>query len=248
MSNDAGFSGPSLTGVPISSAGVTGYIKRDYAGKNYYSIVDGTQQAGSLNEVTNGGWTTVQNTNKVGISANNYFSNPSFNFTYDWFFVSNYVSPEPTIYVGEEQPVQTIAWQPVTLSSGNSAIITFAWNASFFLYGSYTISAYAWPVLGEANTADNNYTGSFVFVAGQGDLTGGTPNAFDFVPDGYVHIDDVSVVAKCFGQKVPPSPANCDVSWSRDLVSIIGLPDGKIDILDVATVARNFGHFYPYPP
>ena len=56
MSNDAGFTGPNLTAVPISSAGVTGYIKRDYAGKNYYSIVDGTQQAGSLNEVANGGW------------------------------------------------------------------------------------------------------------------------------------------------------------------------------------------------
>ena len=185
---------------------------------------------------------TVQNTNKVGISANNYFSNPSFNFTYDWFFVSNYVSPEPTIYVGEEQSVRTIAWQTVTLSSGNSTSITFPWNTTGFLYGNYTIGAYAMPVLGETNTADNNRTGGFVFVAGQGDLTGGTPNPYDFMPDGYDHIEDVSVVAKSFGQKVPPPPANCDVSGTT-----IGVPDGKIDISDVALVAKNYGHFYPYP-
>jgi outer membrane protein assembly factor BamB len=245
MSNDTGFTGAGLTSVPISSAGVTGYIKRDYPEKNYYSVVDGTQQGGSLNEVTDGGWTTVRDTNRVGINANNYYSVPKFDFRYDWFFVANYSLPEPTIYVGEEQPVQTIAWQTITLSSGNSANITFPWNTAGFLYGNYTISAYAWPVPGETNTADNNCTGAFVFVAGQGDLTGHDPqNALDFAPDGRVDITDVAVVAKFFSQKVPPAPANCDVSG----IMGIGLPDGKIDITDVATVAKNYGNFYPYPP
>jgi hypothetical protein len=77
-------------------------------------------------------------------------------------------------------------------------------------------------------------------VAGVGDLTGGTPNALDFVPDGKVQIVDIAVVARYFGQKVPPAPPNCDVSGTT-----IGVPDGKIDITDVATVAKHFGEHYP---
>ena len=73
-----------------------------------------------------------------------------------------------------------------------------------------------------------------------GDLTGGTPNPYDFVPDGKVQIVDVAVVAKFFGQKVPPAPANCDVSGPT-----LGVPDGKILIDDVALVAKHFGQHYP---
>jgi hypothetical protein len=130
----------------------------------------------------------------------------------------------------------------VTLNGGEFATLTTQWNTTGFAYDNYTISAYAEPVSGEINIGDNNCTGGFVFVAGQGDLTGGTPNALDFVPDGQVNIVDVSVVAKFFSQKVPPAPANCDVSGPTP-----GLPDGKIDITDVATVAKHFGQHYPYP-
>ncbi len=77
-------------------------------------------------------------------------------------------------------------------------------------------------------------------MAGVGDLTGGTPNALDFVPDKKVDITDVAITAKFFGQKVPPAPANCDISGST-----VGVPDGKIDITDVATVAKHFGQHYP---
>jgi hypothetical protein len=70
-------------------------------------------------------------------------------------------------------------------------------------------------------------------------LTGGTSNPFDFVPDGRVQIIDVAVVAKFFGQKVPPAPANCDVTGPT-----IGVPDGKVQIDDVATVSKHFGQHY----
>jgi hypothetical protein len=127
-----------------------------------------------------------------------------------------------------------------TLSSGNSAIITFIWNTTAIEKGMYIMGAYAWPVLGETDISDNNFTGGRVVVAGVGDLTGGTPNALDFVPDGKVDITDVAVVARFFGQKAPPAPANCDVSGPT-----IGVPDGKIDITDVATVAKHYGEHYP---
>jgi hypothetical protein len=88
-------------------------------------------------------------------------------------------------------------------------------------------------------TSGGTYLAWFV-VAGVGDLTGGTPNAYDFVPDGKVDIVDVAVVAKFLGQKVPPAPGNCDVSGPTP-----GLPDGKIDISDVALVAKLYGEHYP---
>jgi len=128
------------------------------------------------------------------------------------------------------------------LDKAMSAIVTMIWNTTGFAYGNYSISAYSLPVPGETDTANNNFTGGWVIVAGVGDLTGSTSNALDFVPDGKVDITDVAITAKFFGQKVPPAPANCDVSGST-----IGVPDGKIDITDVATVARHFGQHYPYP-
>ncbi len=50
------------------------------------------------------------------------------------------------------------------------------------------------------------------------------------------------MVAKCFAQKAPPAPANCDVTGPT-----IGVPDGKIQIDDVATVSKHFGQHYSYP-
>jgi outer membrane protein assembly factor BamB len=237
MSNDAGSTNARSTGVPISSAGVTDYIKRDYPDQNYYSVVDGTQIT-SLNEVANGSWTTLRDTNNVGISASNYGDDPSFNFTYDWFFVSKYVSPEPSATVGEEEISQTNATQTVTLSFGNSTNITFTLNTTpLFAKGNYTISAYAQPVPGETNIADNNFTEGMVTVAMVGDLTG--PNG---VPDGKVDIRDIALVAKAFGSApgMPGWNANVDITGS-----VYGVPDGKVDIRDIALVAKHFGEGGP---
>jgi hypothetical protein len=127
-----------------------------------------------------------------------------------------------------------------TMLAMTNCTLSFRWNTTGFAYGNYTISACAEPVSGETNIANNNFTGGWIVVAGVGDLTGGTPNAWDFVPDGKVLIVDISVVAKCFGQMVPPAPANCDVSGAT-----VGVPDGKILIDDVALVAKHFGEHYP---
>ena len=133
-----------------------------------------------------------------------------------------------------------IASTTVLLETGSTTSSTFYWNTAGVAFGNYTISAYAGPVSGETSISDNNFTGGWVVVAGVGDLTGGTPNALDFVPDKKVDITDVAITAKFFGQKAPPAPANCDVSGTT-----VGVPDGKIDITDVATVAKRFGQHYP---
>jgi hypothetical protein len=240
ISGDTGITSSGLTAVPISDLGVIGYVKRDYPRKDYYSVLDGAQQAGLLNEVANGSWTTVQNTNRIGISANNYNSYPLFDYRYDWIFISKYVNPEPTTQIGEEEAGQTeIASQTANLGSGASATITFAWNTSGFAKGNYSISAYAWPVPGETSTADNNFTGGWVVVSMVGDLTGGTPNVWDFVPDGKVAGVDISVVSRCFGSWPDAQPPmrwepNCDIN-----------NNGQVDGSDVATVARHFGESSP---
>jgi hypothetical protein len=130
----------------------------------------------------------------------------------------------------------------ITLASGDSVVQIIVWNTTGFAYSNYTLKAVADNVPGETDMADNNFTGGWVFVAGVGDLTGGTPNPYDFVPDGKVLIVDVSVVSKSFGQKVPPAPANVDLTGST-----LTVPDGKVLIDDVATVAKHFGQHYSYP-
>jgi hypothetical protein len=82
----------------------------------------------------------------------------------------------------------------------------FTWNTTGFAKGNYTLSAYAWPVPGETDISDNNFTGGWVFVSMVGDLTGGSANVWDFVPDGKCDGKDVSVLAKCFGSIPGCSP------------------------------------------
>ena len=91
-----------------------------------------------------------------------------------------------------------IQTQTVSLMNGNSENIIFTWNTSGFVKGNYTLSACAWPVPGEKDTADNDFTGGWVRVSMVGDLCG-TGNAWDFVPDGVVDGSDLSIVAKCYG-------------------------------------------------
>lgn len=127
----------------------------------------------------------------------------------------------------------------IGLTGRNSTIVTFVWNTTDFAKGNYTISAYAWPVPGETNMADNDFTGGWVVVSMVGDLTGGSVNPWDFVPDGYVDGSDLIVVARCFGSwPTAPPPmrwnANCDVN-----------NDGVIDGSDLIIVARHFGQTSP---
>jgi hypothetical protein len=125
----------------------------------------------------------------------------------------------------------SIASQTVTLTSGNSTTLTFTWNATGFDYGNYTISAYAWPVPGETDTADNNFTDGWAIVAIVGDITG-----LKSCPDGKVDMRDLGYVGKLF--LCTPG----DSQWDSN-ADING--DGKINMLDLGTVAKHFLEQYP---
>jgi len=119
----------------------------------------------------------------------------------------------------------------VNLLAKNSALITFVWNTTTVPKGNYTISAYAFPILNETDTANNNFTDGYVIVAMIGDIYG--PTGF---PDGKVDMRDVAAVAKLFGINYPDPRYNPN----RDVIY-----DGKIDMKDVSLVAKNFGKIDP---
>jgi uncharacterized repeat protein (TIGR01451 family) len=132
-----------------------------------------------------------------------------------------------TLYV-DTTAIQT---ENVTLLGRNNATIVFLWNTTGFAKGNYTLNAYVWPVIGETNTADNNFTDGWTIVAMVGDITG--PDGW---PDGKVDMRDIGHVARRF--MCLPS----DELWdpNADINN-----DLKIDMKDIGTVARHFMEHYP---
>jgi hypothetical protein len=115
-----------------------------------------------------------------------------------------------------------IKTREITLSSGNSTTISFTWNTTGFVKGNYTISAYAWPIPGETDTADNRLVDGVVTVALVGDV-----NA-----DGIVDIEDIYLIALAYGT-MPGQPGykpNLDIN-----------DDSIIDIADIYIAALHYG-------
>ena len=111
----------------------------------------------------------------------------------------------------------------------------FHWTAIELPKGNYTLSAYVTPVPGEVQILDNNFTDGWIIISMIGDISGE-----DGWPDGKCDMRDVGLVARYFGEDVPPAPANCDLTGPTT-----GAPDGKIDMRDVGLVARHFGETDP---
>jgi parallel beta-helix repeat protein len=114
----------------------------------------------------------------------------------------------------------------ITLASRDSVILNFTWNTAGFAKGNYTISAYATPVPGEIDTADNTYIGGTVKVTILGDVDG----------DSKVTILDVVKITSIYASKPgdPKFNPNCDID-----------DDGKITILDVVSCTSHYGQKCP---
>jgi hypothetical protein len=119
-----------------------------------------------------------------------------------------------------------IGTQTVTLESGASTTLTFTWNTTGFAKGNYTLWAYAWPVLGETDTADNTFVDGWVVVAMPGDI-----NA-----DGIVDIFDCVRIALAFS--ATPHDPNWDPNADIDNSNLI-------DIFDLVIVAIHFAETDP---
>jgi len=105
-------------------------------------------------------------------------------------------------------------------------ILTFMWNTTGVAYGNYTLSAYAWPVPGETDVADNNFTGGTVKVTIPGDING------DFTVDIY----DAILLAGAFNTNAnsPHWNPNADING-----------DNTVDIYDAIILAVHFNQHYP---
>ena len=124
-----------------------------------------------------------------------------------------------------------IGTKEVTLTSGESKVLTFVWNATGFAKGNYTLSASASQVSGEIDVVDNTFTDGWIVVSMVGDVTG--PDGW---PDGKVNMRDIGAIARCFGSQEgdPDYNANYDIVY-----------DGKINMRDIGLAARHFGETDP---
>ena len=121
----------------------------------------------------------------------------------------------------------------ITLTSGESANMTFTWNTTGFAKGNYTIKAVADTVPGESDTTDNTLTDGPVMVGVPCDVTGPTP----CVPDDKCNMRDIGYFCSKFGT-TPSSPewdANCDVTGPTPCV-----PDGTVNMRDIGEACDNF--------
>ena len=147
-------------------------------------------------------------------------------FSWDTFNVTAYA----TNTTGYTTAIQT---QSLTLAPGNSANLTFTWNATL-PYGNYSTSAYAWPLPNEEITANNNCTGGMVALTIPGDITG--PNN---IPDYIVNGRDLNALLAAYGGKSDgsgPRPYNPNADINND--GIINGPDLNI-------LLSHYGQHYP---
>jgi len=139
-----------------------------------------------------------------------------------------------TIYINTT-PIET---KQITLTNGASTTIAFTWNTTGFAKGNYTISAYAWPVQGETDTADNTLFDGVVYVGVPCDVSGPTQG----VPDGICNMRDIGYICAHFGT-TPSSPnwnPNCDVTGPTPKV-----PDNIVNMRDIGEACKNFAKTDP---
>jgi hypothetical protein len=112
------------------------------------------------------------------------------------------------------------------LPPGNQVILTFLWNTTGYAIANYLLSAYAAPVPGETNIADNTFIEDIVRVNIIGDLNS----------DDKVDMRDVAIAAHGFGTHFGDLryKPNADLDDDHD-----------IDMKDIGTTARYFGNTYP---
>jgi len=126
-----------------------------------------------------------------------------------------------TIYANTTPTIQ----EQMTLASRSSVNATLIWDSSSLSKGNYTISAYAQPVSGETDTADNTYEDGWVLVSCVGDVNG----------DKKTSITDIVLVIGKFG--TTPS----SLGWNPNM-DIDG--NDKVTIGDIVITINNFGNIW----
>jgi len=140
--------------------------------------------------------------------------------------ILNYGEQSETFNVTVYTNTTAINQTQVTLTSRNSTTITFTINTAGLAYGNYTISVYAWSVLNETDTSDNNLTGGTIYVGISGDING----------DGTVDIYDAIRLSGAFNSSpgMRKWNANADINC-----------DGTVDIYDAILLSGHFNQHIP---
>lgn len=116
--------------------------------------------------------------------------------------------------------------QVSNLNASDQMTLTYMWDTTGLAYGNYTLSAYAEPVPGETNVANNNRTGGVVAVTIPGDVDGNFK----------IDMSDITLLLQAFGSKAghPRFDVNADVDNNL-----------QIDLSDIVTALVHFGQHYP---
>ncbi len=119
-----------------------------------------------------------------------------------------------------------IGTQSVTLSAGETRVLTFNWDTTGVAYGTYGISADADIIVGETDTADNAMKYGNTLITLPGDVNG----------DGWVNAKDAVTVGTAFGsrQGQPAYNPNADING-----------DGWVNAKDAVILGGFFGHSVP---
>jgi hypothetical protein len=115
--------------------------------------------------------------------------------------------------------------QVSNLNASDQMTLAFMWETTGLVYGNYTLSAYAEPVLGETSVANNNRMGGVVAVTILGDVNRNLD-----------HMGDITLLLQASGSKAghPRFDANADVDNNL-----------QIDLSDIVTALIHFGQHYP---
>jgi parallel beta-helix repeat protein len=114
-------------------------------------------------------------------------------------------------------PIET---QTIALAKRNSGVAAFIWNTISIAKGTYTISAYAWPLQGETETMDNSFEYGDVLITIPGDING----------DGWVNAKDAIALGTAFypfGDYSPNSDINGDGYCNAKDAVILGTHFGE---------------------
>ena len=152
----------------------------------------------------------------VNVETNKTIVDEGFTVTIDVNITNTGSFPETvnlTLYVNNT----AIQSQNVILANESSTVITFIWNTTGFAKGNYTISAYAEPVPGETDTADNTYTNGVVTVLKE-------PPLGDVNKDYIVDQMDLALISEALWTEIGDPGYNPDADLNKD---------GRIDIDDI---------------
>jgi hypothetical protein len=124
-----------------------------------------------------------------------------------------------------------------SIASNNTMIIVFnplSWNRTDLvrINVSDTLFSQAFQLI----DSDTGLPVEYQKLTNPTDITGR-----EDVPDGKTDMRDIGLVARYFGENVPPAPQRCDLTGPTP-----GVPDGTIDMRDVGLIARYFGEVVPY--